>query len=86
MPSIFDLFNPGTTKQSTPQQKTSPVDMQSVFPNQPGANEAFMQFAQGLAGKNPQAIVEGLVSSGQMSDAQFKQFSQIASMLTGRRA
>lgn len=35
--------------------------------------------------KNPRAEVEKLLNSGQMSQQQFNQFSQIANQMTGKR-
>lgn len=44
---------------------------------------AFNQLQQAV--KNPRAEVEKLLNSGQMSQQQFNQFSQIANQMIGKR-
>ena len=41
----------------------------------------FKEFKQMMTGKNPQAMVNALLQSGQMSNAQFNQLSQQANAL-----
>ena len=64
----------------------------SLFGNAPqmpasGANnflgmiQAFEQFKNSMRGKNPQAMVENLLKSGKMTQAQFDQLKQQASAL-----
>ena len=45
--------------------------------------QAFAQFKQQMAGKDPQAMVKQLLDSGQMSREQFDQLSQQAQSLSG---
>lgn len=43
--------------------------------------QQFAQFKRQMAGKNPQAIVQELLSSGKMSQQQFEQFKAQAQSL-----
>ena len=43
--------------------------------------QQFAQFKRMMHGRNPQQIVQNLLSSGQMSQAQFEQLKQQASAL-----
>lgn len=43
--------------------------------------QQFAQFKQQMHGKNPQAIVEGMLKTGQMSQSQFEQLKQQAQAL-----
>lgn len=45
--------------------------------------QQFSEFKKTMAGKNPQAIVENLLRTGQMSNQQFEQLKQQAQMLQG---
>ena len=49
--------------------------------------QRFNQFCQQMQqqGKNPQEIVQQLLNSGQMSQAQFEQFRQLANNLLGTK-
>lgn len=49
---------------------------------QSGIQQQFDNFKKSVNG-NPQAIVENLVNSGQMSQQQYQQLSQMASLLRG---
>ena len=49
--------------------------------NMMGMLQQFNQFKQQMAGKNPQAMVQQLIQSGQMSRQQFDQFSQMANQM-----
>ena len=44
--------------------------------------QQFAEFKKTMAGKNPQAIVENLLKTGQMSNQQFEQLKQQAQTLT----
>ena len=44
--------------------------------------QQFSEFKKTMAGKNPQAIVENLLKSGQMSNQQFEQLKQQAKTLS----
>ena len=46
-----------------------------------GMIQAFAQFKNSMQGKNPQAMVEDLLKSGKMTQAQFDQLKQQASAL-----
>ena len=50
--------------------------------NQNGLQQQFDNFRKTVNG-NPQAIVENLVKSGQMSQQQYQQLSQMANLLRG---
>lgn len=43
--------------------------------------QQFSQFKREMQGKNPQAIVEGLLQSGKMTQQQFQQLKQQAEAL-----
>ena len=43
--------------------------------------QKFAEFKQQMRGKNPEAIVKGMLSSGEMTAGQFEQLKQQASML-----
>ena len=63
----------------------------SLFGSQPtpqpnnliGMVQQFNQFKASLSGKDPKAIVESMISSGQMSKQQFDQLAQMANQLQG---
>lgn len=59
----------------------------SMFGSIQNFQQQFSQFTQQIqqAGTDPRQAVTQLMQNGQMSQQQFNQFSQIASMLTGRR-
>ena len=70
---LFDMLNGG-------QQQVAPVDTYS------GVLARAQQLAQTLPQNfNPQAIVQGMINSGQISQQQVNQAMQIANQLTGRR-
>lgn len=48
-----------------------------------GMLQQFAQFKQTMSGKDPQAIVQGMLESGQMTRQQFDQLSQMATQLQG---
>lgn len=58
-----------------------------MFGNLQNFQQQFNQFSSQIyqQGQNPQQIVQNLLNSGRMSQDQFNKFSQIASMLTGKR-
>lgn len=54
----------------------------TAMPNNPLAMLGqFAEFKKQMRGKNPQAIVQGLLSSGKMSQQQFEQLKQQAQSL-----
>ena len=58
-------------------QPNNPMNMMQRF------NQFCQQFQQ--QGKNPQEIVQQLLNSGQMTQAQFEQFRQTANNLLGTK-
>lgn len=61
----------------------SPAKPAQQQPSNGGGNimqmiRRFGEFKRMLSGKDPQRLVEGLLSSGQMSREQFGEFSQMA--------
>ena len=58
-------------------QPNNPMSMMQRF------NQFCQQFQQ--QGKNPQEIVQQLLNSGQMTQAQFEQFRQTANNLLGTK-
>ena len=59
------------------QQPNNPMNMMQKF------NQFCQQFKQ--QGKDPQQMVQELLNSGQMSQAQFEQFRQTANNLLGTK-
>lgn len=47
--------------------------------------QQFDAFAQNFNNSNPQQIVQNLLNSGKMTQAQFNQFRNIANQITGMR-
>lgn len=72
---IFDMmYGGGTPRQQPVQQSYNPL------------LEKASQLAQSLPQNfNPQAIVQGMLSNGQVTQQQLNQAMQIANQLTGRR-
>lgn len=70
---MLDMLSRGA-----PQQFAGPGNM-NVGPMQMMQN--FAQFKRMMQGRNPQQIVQNLLSSGQMSHAQFDQLKQQANEL-----
>ena len=68
---MLDMLSRGS-----PQQFAGPGNM-SGGPMQMMQN--FAQFKRMMQGRNPQQMVQNLLSSGQMSQAQFEQLKQQAS-------
>lgn len=64
----------------------NPIFSSMPMPMQPQNNlmQRIQQFAQTVNG-NPQQIVQNLMRSGQMSQQQFQQYSQMANRLLGRQ-
>lgn len=52
---------------------------------QPNLMQQFALFAQNYKGPNPQAMVQRLLNSGQMTQEQFNQLRAIANQMTGRK-
>ena len=70
---LFDILN-GQAQQVPIQQNYNPLLARAS------------QLAQGLPQNfNPQAIVQGMLSNGQVTQQQLDQAMQIANQLTGRR-
>lgn len=70
---LFDMLN-GESPQPAPQQNYNPLLARAS------------QLAQSLPQNfNPQAIVQGMISNGQVTQDQLNQAMQIANRLTGRR-
>ncbi len=59
-----------TTQSTQMQQQNNPMQML----------QQFNQFKRDMAGKNPEAIVNQLLQSGKMSQQQFEELKQQASM------
>lgn len=60
----------------------------SQFPQQQSFQDQFANFVrqfQNSRSMSPQMIVQQLLQSGQMTQEQFNQYSQMANFLTGRR-
>ena len=56
--------------------------------NMPQSNnimQRFNQFCQQMQGRNPQEMVQQLLNNGQMTQAQFEQFRQLANNLLGTK-
>ena len=54
--------------------------------NNPALQKKFNDFAQNFQGNtDPKQIVQNLLNSGQMTQSQFNQFSNIANQLLGKR-
>lgn len=71
---IFDMMYGGMPQQQPVQQNYNPLLARAS------------QLAQSLPQNfNPQAIVQGMLSNGQVTQQQLDQAMQIANQLTGRR-
>ena len=57
----------------------------SPQPQKPNMFQQFQQFMNNFKG-NPQQKVQELLQNGQMTQDQFKQYSDIANQLTGKRS
>ncbi len=57
------------------------------FQNNPQFRQQFENFARNFqqSGQNPQAIVQQLLNSGQMTQDQFNRLRDIANQITGQR-
>lgn len=59
---------------------------QQLLNNPQMFSQKLTEFAQGFQrDANPQQIVQNLLNSGKMTQAQFEQYRQIANQLTGAR-
>lgn len=60
--------------------------LQQLLNNPQMFNQKLTEFAQGFhRDANPQQMVQNLLNSGKMTQAQFEQYRQIANQLTGAR-
>lgn len=71
------LFNEFNTKQTTTLPSSNPLNQFTNFIGE------FNKFRSTFSG-NPEAQVKQLLSSGQMSQEQFKQFASIANTFRGK--
>ena len=70
---MLDMLSRGSTQQFSWNGNMSGGPMQMM--------QQFAQFRRMMQGRNPQQMVQNLLSSGQMSQAQFEQLKQQASEL-----
>lgn len=68
---MLQMLNQRNAPASQPMQSNNPMQMM----------QEFQKFAQGMTPQNAKAQVEQLLQSGQMSQAQFQQLSQMANQL-----
>lgn len=62
------------------------MNMPGQMPMGPGGNfMAQLQQFRNMINGDPQQIVQNLIQSGQMSQDQFNQYSQMANQILGRR-
>lgn len=62
------------------------MNMPGQMPMEPGGNfMAQLQQFRNMINGDPQQIVQNLIQSGQMSQDQFNQYSQMANQILGRR-
>lgn len=80
MNTLFNRLNPQPQQMGTAQ---NPIT--SMFGNFANFQSQFNQFSRQMANTNPQQAVQNLLNSGQMSQEQFNQLSQMANMITGKR-
>ena len=60
--------------------------LQQLLSNPQMFQQKLNEFAQGFkSDANPQQLVQNLLNSGKMTQAQFEQYRQIANQLTGAR-
>lgn len=76
MSPLFNLLN-GKDQQAN--------YVEQMFGGLSNFQQQLQQFASRFQNQNPQAMVQNLLNSGQMTQQQFEQYRAIANQITGRR-
>ena len=81
--NVFQEIGSARVAQSNPMSNPHGGSMSSPMGNIGQMVQAFADFKKTMAGKNPEAMVQQLLASGQMSQQTFQQLKYMAQGLQG---